>query len=82
MYGFPGGSVGKETTCMQKIQVQSLIWEDLLEKEHITLFPCFSYLFQIISTFDLRSYIFVILWFVGNFIVLLALFLVTRWNDL
>ena len=82
MYGFPGGSVGKETTCMQNIQVQSLRGEDVLEKEHKTLFPCFSYLFQIISTFDLRSYIFVILWFVGNFIVLLALFLVTRWNDL
>ena len=81
MYGFPGGSVGKETTCMQETQVQSLIWEDLLEKGHIILFPS-SYLFQIICTIDLRSYIFIILWFVGNFIVLFALFLITKWNDL
>lgn len=82
MFDIPGGSVGKEATCMQETQVQSLIWDDLLEKGHITLFPYSSYLFQIISTFYLRSYIFMILWFVGNFIVLFALFLITKWNDL
>ena len=43
MYGFPGGSVGKETTCMQETQVQSLIWEDHLEKGHIILFPSSYY---------------------------------------
>ena len=34
--GFPGGSDGKESTCMQKTQVQSLGQEDPLEKEMAT----------------------------------------------
>ena len=31
--GFPGGSVVKNAPAMQKMQVQSLGWEDPLEKE-------------------------------------------------
>ena len=30
--GFPGGSDGRESACMQEIQVLSLGWEDPLEK--------------------------------------------------
>ena len=30
--GFPGGSGGKEFTCNAETQVQSLGWEELLEK--------------------------------------------------
>ena len=29
---FPGGSNGKESTCMQETWVQSLGWEDALEE--------------------------------------------------
>ena len=32
-YDFPGGSDGKESACMQETWVQSLGWEDPLEKE-------------------------------------------------
>ena len=32
LQGFPGGSVGKESACMQEMQVQSLGWEDPVEK--------------------------------------------------
>ena len=32
VWGFPGGSDGKESTCMRKTQVQSLGQEDPLEK--------------------------------------------------
>ena len=32
LWGFPGGSVGKESTAMQEMWVQSLGWEDALEK--------------------------------------------------
>ena len=49
MKGYPGGSRGKESTCnaedklpaMQGTQIQSLGWEDPLEKEMAT---CFSIL--------------------------------------
>ena len=49
MKGYPGGSLGKESTCnaedclpaMQGTQIQSLGWEDPLEKEMAT---CFSIL--------------------------------------
>jgi len=34
--GFPGGSVGKESPAMQETWVQSLGWEDPLEKERAT----------------------------------------------
>ena len=34
--GFPGGSDGKESAAMQETWVQSLGWEDLLEKEMST----------------------------------------------
>ena len=34
--GFPGGSDGKESTCMQETQVWSLGQEDPLEKEMAT----------------------------------------------
>ena len=30
--GYPGGSAGKESTCMQETWVQSLGWEDPLEE--------------------------------------------------
>ena len=33
MYGFPGGSVVKNLSAMQETQVQSLGWENPLEKE-------------------------------------------------
>ena len=40
MQGFPGGSEGKESVCqclsMQETWVQSLDWEDPLEKEMAT----------------------------------------------
>ena len=32
LVGFPGGSDGKESVCMQETQVQSLGWEDPLEE--------------------------------------------------
>ena len=34
--GFPCGSVGKESTCMQETWVLSLGWEDPLEKGKAT----------------------------------------------
>ena len=34
--GFPGGSDGKNPPAMQETWVQSLIWEDPLEKEMTT----------------------------------------------
>ena len=34
--GFPSGSEGKETSAMQETQLQSLGWEDPLEKEMAT----------------------------------------------
>jgi len=34
--GFPRGSEGKETPAMQETQLQSLGWEDPLEKEMAT----------------------------------------------
>ena len=34
--GFPGGSDGKVSVCMQETRAQSLGWEDLLEKEMAT----------------------------------------------
>ena len=34
--GFPGSSVVKNLPAMQETQVQSLGWEDLLEKEMAT----------------------------------------------
>ena len=34
--GFPGGSVGKESPAMQETWVQSLGWEESLEKERAT----------------------------------------------
>ena len=34
--GFPCSSVGKESTAVQETQVQSLGWEDPLEKEMAT----------------------------------------------
>ena len=33
MYGFPGGSVVKNLSAMQETRVQSLGWENPLEKE-------------------------------------------------
>ena len=33
---FPGGSEGKMSAAMQETRVQSLSWEDLLEKEMAT----------------------------------------------
>ena len=35
-WGFPGGSVIKDPPAMQETQVQSLVWEDPLEKEMAT----------------------------------------------
>ena len=35
-WGFPGGSVVKNPPAMQETQVQSLGWEDPLEKEMVT----------------------------------------------
>ena len=32
IWGFPGGSEGKEYAAIQETQVQSLVWEDPLEK--------------------------------------------------
>ena len=34
---FTGGSVGKGSPAMQETRVQSMGWEDLLEKETVTL---------------------------------------------
>ena len=34
--GFPDGSAGKESTCNAGDQVQSLAWEDPLEKQKAT----------------------------------------------
>ena len=34
--GFPGGSAGKESTSMWETWVQSLVWEDPLEKGQAT----------------------------------------------
>ena len=34
--GFPDGSDGKESACIQETRVQSLDWEDPLEKEMAT----------------------------------------------
>ena len=34
--GFPGGSAVKNLPAVQETQVQSLCWEDLLEKEMAT----------------------------------------------
>ena len=34
--GFPGGSVGKESPAIQETQVQSLGWEDPLQKGKAT----------------------------------------------
>ena len=36
MLGFPGGSVVKNLTAIQEVQVQSLGWEDPLEKKMAT----------------------------------------------
>ena len=36
IYGFSGGSDGKESACLQETQIQSLDWEDPLEKEMAT----------------------------------------------
>ena len=35
-YDFPGGSNGKESACSAEMWVQSLVWEDPLEKEMMT----------------------------------------------
>ena len=42
IWGFPGGSEGKEYATIQETQVQSLLWEDPLEKgmaTHCSILP-------------------------------------------
>ena len=41
--GFPGGSVGKESTCMQETWVQSVGWEDPLEEGMVTHFSILAW---------------------------------------
>ena len=41
--GFPGGSVVKNPPPMQKTWVQSLGWEDSLEKEMVTHFSILAW---------------------------------------
>ena len=36
LWGFPGGSDGKESAAMQETRVRSLGWDDPLEKEMAT----------------------------------------------
>ena len=43
LVGFPGGSDGKESVCMQETQVQSLGWEDPLEKGMVTYSPILAW---------------------------------------
>ena len=78
-WGFPGGSDGKES-ALQEMKVQSLGWEDSLEKEMATHFSILAW--RIPWTRSMAGYshksqiglnttthrLFIIVWIVINFI--------------